>query len=139
MQKGRDSIFPLMFEFGRLIRRRAAQAGTQSLTLPQLETLWFVHESEEPLMRDVAQYLKVKAPSATALIEELAKGGLLVRVANPKDRREVRVRLTKKGEQVLASLIAHKTRVIEDILSVLTKKERNEFITLLRSVVTAHK
>jgi DNA-binding MarR family transcriptional regulator len=139
MQKAQDSIFPVMFEFGRLVRCRAKQDGKQALTLPQLEALWFVKSSGEPLMRDVAQYLKVKAPSATALIDELAKASLLSRVANPKDRREVRVQLTAKGERTLEQLISRKTKAIDDILSVLARKDREEFTKLLRLIVTAHK
>lgn len=139
MQKGHSAIFPVMFEFGRLVRCRAKQEKKHQLTLPQLEALWFISQSGEPLMRDVASYLKVKAPSATALIEELAKSGQLVRAANPKDRREVRVRLTPKGGKTLDALIARKSRAIEDILSVISKRERDEFIKLLRLIVTANK
>lgn len=128
-----------MFEFGRLVRCRAKQDHTQTLTLPQLEALWFISESGEPLMREVANYLKVKAPSATALIEELAKSGQLTRTANPHDRREVRVRLTQKGKKTLETLVARKSRVIEDILSVISRKERDEFIKLVRLIVSANK
>lgn len=137
MQSKHEPVFPVMFEFGRLIRRQ--RGVKQELTLPQLETLYYAAGAKEPLMRDVASYLRVTAPSATALIEDLTKHGYLVRSSNPNDRRQVRVQITSRGKKVLNAHMARKARAIERILGVLSKKDRADFIRILRIVVTSHK
>lgn len=129
-----------MFEFGRLIRRKAAaKENAVVLTPPQLEALHVISCAQEPLMRDVAKALYVKAPSATALIDELVARGLLIRRANPEDRREVRLRLTKEGRRVLGSLIVRKEKVIAEILGVLSAKDRAQFMRIIAIIVNAHK
>lgn len=126
-----------MFEFGRLVRRSGA-AARQELTLPQLEALYYAEQAKKPLMRDIAAYLRVTAPTATSLIEDLVKRGLLVRQADPSDRRAVHVELTLRGKKALREHMGRKARIIERILGVLSAKDRADFIRILHLVVSSH-
>jgi DNA-binding MarR family transcriptional regulator len=53
---------------------------------------------------DIAHFLLVRHHTAVELMDRMTRLGLLRRVADPKDARRVRVRLTAKGESKLAAL-----------------------------------
>jgi DNA-binding MarR family transcriptional regulator len=59
---------------------------------------------------------------------------LVERVENADDRREYRLRLTRKGETLYAELIPRLLRREQEILSCLSAQERQEFATLLGKV-----
>ena len=59
---------------------------------------------------------------------------LVERVENADDRREYRLRLTRKGETLYAELIPRLLRREQEILSCLSAQERQEFATLLGKI-----
>ncbi len=127
-----------MFEFGRLIRCRMQSYA--SPTLPQLETLQFVAEhSDRPTMRELAAYLKVKAPTATALVDELAKAKLIERLSGKTDRREVSLGLTAAGKTRLKEHLARKSKVLSEVLTPLSVRDRKEFNRLLEVIVSSNR
>lgn len=127
----------LMFEFGRIVRAR--MRDLTQLTLPQLEVLHFVRDNEHPPMRDIADYLKVKAPTATALINELVALKLLSRTAHAADRRQIRLSLTKRGETILNTCVERKEKVINEMLNHLAPKDRKEFFRILGEIVKTNR
>jgi DNA-binding MarR family transcriptional regulator len=134
MQKQAPTL-SLLFEFGRLVRSRMRVPSFP--TLPQLETLHFIAESgAEPSMRQLALYLKVKAPTATALVDDLVRAGLISR-SGTRDRRVVSLSLTQKGRRMLKENTTRRARIIAGILSPLSARDRSEFDRLLRIVVSA--
>ncbi len=107
-----------------------------AMSLPQFEALYYIANSGEPLMRELAGHLRVQAPTATALIDELARAGHLTRAGDSADRRQVRLKLTAKGKKTLEKAIERKSRMIDDILSVISKKDREQFANLLQAIVS---
>jgi len=124
-----------MFEFGRLIRSR--MSAHPSPSLPQLEALHFI-APEHRTMRALAAHLKVKAPSATALVAELARAGLITRSTGA-DRREVMLALTAKGTKVLRTSVARRAKVIHDILLPLPARDRKAFDRILRTIICSNR
>lgn len=57
-----------------------------------------------PTIRQLADHLLVRHHSAVGLVDRLEERGLVERARGTQDRREVRVRLTPQGEQILAHL-----------------------------------
>ncbi|HKP61697.1 MAG TPA: MarR family transcriptional regulator [Polyangiales bacterium] len=57
-----------------------------------------------PTLRVIAERLQLRHHSAVELLDRLEAAGLATRVQNPDDRREVLVRLSARGEQLLRSL-----------------------------------
>jgi DNA-binding MarR family transcriptional regulator len=131
-----DSTFSLMFEFGRLIRSR--MSAHPSPSLPQLEALHFI-APERRAMRSLAAHLKVKAPSATALVAELARAGLITRTPGAHDRREVMLALTAKGTRVLRISVARRAKIIHDILLPLPARDRKAFDRILRTIICSNR
>ncbi len=68
--------------------------------------------------------------AVTALMERR----LIERVENEDDRREFRLRLTRKGRTLYEALIPRLLRREQEILSCLSAKERKEFATLLGKI-----
>jgi DNA-binding MarR family transcriptional regulator len=61
-------------------------------------------EESRPTIGTLAQRLCVEHHSAVALVDKLEASKLVERMPSPLDRREVLVRITKRGETLLAGL-----------------------------------
>lgn len=131
-----EEILFLFFEAGRAIRQACFAPSGALLSLVHLETLRFVSEHQEPTMRDVSDYLRVTAPSATALIEELAAKGYLVRRQDKADRRLVRLSISSKGKSFLAKVMKKRLKAMQSMVAPLTLSDRKEFIRILSILVT---
>ncbi|MFF7651615.1 MarR family winged helix-turn-helix transcriptional regulator [Streptomyces sp. NPDC007983] len=75
--------------------------------------------------------------SVTNRIDRLEAKGLVERVRDSADRRSVRIRLTRHGKDLSDRVMAAHLRGCEDILSVLTPEEREQFTSGLRKVLEA--
>lgn len=67
-----------------------------------------------PTIGDIAGRLLLKHHSAVGLVDRLQALGLITRLPNPNDARQVLVRLTSKGERILHNLsMSHRTELEE--------------------------
>jgi DNA-binding MarR family transcriptional regulator len=62
---------------------------------------------EEPRIAYLADRLQIQHHSAVELVDRLVNKGLIARTRSSEDRREVFVKLTPRGEQVLGELTLH--------------------------------
>ncbi len=62
---------------------------------------------EESRIVYLAERLQIQHHSAVELVDRLAQKGLIARTRSSRDRREVLVKLTPRGERVLAELTIH--------------------------------
>jgi len=62
---------------------------------------------EEPRIAYLAERLQIQHHSAVELLDRLASKGLITRSRSSEDRREVYVKLTPRGEQMLGELTLH--------------------------------
>lgn len=105
-----DADFATLSSFRHALRRflqfSAEAAAEAGLTTQQHQALLAIRASEgrEMLVGALAERLMLKPHSATELINRVEKIGLVARAAGEADRRQVAVRLTPKGEQLLNDL-----------------------------------
>jgi DNA-binding MarR family transcriptional regulator len=136
IDKQAETTFSLMFEFFRLFKSRIRAAAPASCPpLSQLEALDFIAAEKDPSMQAVASYLKIKAPSATSLVEDLAREKLLRRFADSRDRRQVRLAITKKGERMLERMKSTRKKIFLSVLSPLGPQDSEEFNRLLKKIL----
>lgn len=135
--KDTDRALALMFEMGRIIRRVMIARQTLPLPLSYLETLKFVEEKGDPVMRDIAAYLRIAAPSATAIIEALVAEKYLARKEDPTDRRLVRLVLSPKGKRILEKTMRLRTKALRGIMGSLSASDRKELIRIFSKIVKA--
>jgi DNA-binding MarR family transcriptional regulator len=128
-------LFPLMFEMGRLLKHQFSVDGCGPSSYVQLETLRFVAETGEPDMRDIAQYLRIAAPSATALADSLVKEGLLTRAEDPVDRRRVRLAVSAKGARQLRDTDERRAAAFARVVAPLSARDRAEFARIMRVII----
>jgi DNA-binding MarR family transcriptional regulator len=82
-------------------------AKTAGLTLQQHQALLFIigfPGREQVTVGELAERLQIRHHSAVGLVDRLEQQGLVERVQNQEDRRQVFIRLTDKGVNVLNRL-----------------------------------
>jgi DNA-binding MarR family transcriptional regulator len=63
---------------------------------------------EEPTIRSLAERLQIQHHSAVELVDRMEKRGLFRRERSTKDRRQVHVFVTPRGEKLLSRLVRHR-------------------------------
>ena len=79
----------------------------------------------------IAQCTRTHKSTISRAVTSLLERELIERVENAEDRREFRLRMTRKGDAVYEDLIPRLLRREQEILSCLTAPERKEFARLL--------
>jgi DNA-binding MarR family transcriptional regulator len=79
---------------------------------------------EAPHIGYLAEKLQVRHHSAVELVDRLAKRGLVQRIRDRLDRREVHVRLTARGERTLAALTLHTSAELRSAAPALVRSLR---------------
>jgi DNA-binding MarR family transcriptional regulator len=133
-----EELPQLMFEMGRLLKREISREG-EALSYLDVETLRYIQENTNerahggasPSMREVAVYLMIAPPSATALIDGLVKGGMLERTSDAKDRRIVRLALSKKGSTFLEKTMHARAKAFTRVIAHLSPKDCDELARIL--------
>jgi len=92
--------------------------GDYKLTKEQYAVLSTIKYLDEPVrVTDIARWLERSTNSVSMIVDRMVKIGLLRRVRDRRDRREVRVIITSKGEAILKPAILAGWEFIGKILS----------------------
>jgi len=134
-----NRIISLIFAASRNIRQesRENEVNTNTfehLSMVQLETLKFIDERNNPLMKDVADYLSVAPSSLTPLIDGLETKNLVKRVSSKNDRRAILISLTDKGKDILEKNVRRKMKKMGGIFKKLTEGEQKSLIRILEKL-----
>jgi DNA-binding MarR family transcriptional regulator len=86
-------------------------------------------------MGKLSRDLDVPLSTATRTMDWLVNNGYAQRLADPKDRRIVRVELTEMGMEIYQAISTFMLEKVEQALNPLTLPERDIFITLLNKVL----
>ena len=122
----------LMDLFSRLINMTTLETlrylREYHLTVSQLRGLRFLKQHEDCLVGDLANGLAVSYPAASKLINRLIDRGLSQRRDDEADRRNIRLRVTLKGGEVLETIEEKRQREIAQIFLRLEEEEQR-FLT----------
>ena len=105
------------------------------LTTERHAVLMAIRQIDSPVRpTDVARWLDLSVNSVSMIIDRMVKAGLVKRVRDRKDRRVVFLNVTSRAEKayVLASVAGWK--LIEEILSPLSDKDKRSLIKLLETL-----
>lgn len=111
------------------------EAREMELTLAQLEAMRYVWRHENVLMGMLAAGLEISYPSATNMAKRLEEKGLVRRMINPEDRREVAVILTERGSALTAAIEHARIARFAHLLERLAEPERAAFLEMLRHFI----
>lgn len=129
-----DELTALIFTLGRRLRERVMADGA-SISYLHLATLRYIEEEKQPLMREIAHYLRVSPPSATSLVNTLVKQGEIRRVADAHDRRAVRLSVTTQGRKTLENGARRKHDMLRHAIKDLSDRERAALKKILEKII----
>ena len=101
------------------------------ITMLQFEALWCIKKSRHAHMADIAENFSITMPTATSLIDKLISLKLVKRGNDKRDRRIVRIGLTREGERLLREVMRQRESKINRLLSYLSKEDRKELLRIL--------
>jgi len=103
------SLGNFRYQIRRFLHFSEEAAKAEGLEPQQHQMLLAIRALDEaggPTVGSLAEHLIIRHHSAVGLIDRLEERGLVARVRSQGDRRQVRVRLTSKGERKLGRLSA---------------------------------
>ncbi len=113
-----------------------------NLTIPQLKSLFFIANQQTTHFTKLALALGVTPSNVTGIIDRLVEQGLVSRQENPEDRRMLMLRVTDKGEAIIANLRERRASHTSEILTHLSLEELNSVskgLVLLIRAAEVHK
>ncbi|MFG2576838.1 MarR family winged helix-turn-helix transcriptional regulator [Streptomyces sp. NPDC048481] len=113
----------------------AAQEAALRLSLHQLKALRAVADAPGLNLTALAERLDIGMPTASRLCDRLEAAGLLERGTHPFSRREVQLRLTLTGRQVLSDVAGRRTQALAAVLGLL---EPADMVALGRGLRALH-
>jgi DNA-binding MarR family transcriptional regulator len=112
-----------------LRRRLAREFG---VTLPKFDVMAALARREAGMtMTEVSRLLMVSNGNVTGLVDRLVAEGLVMRIANEKDRRATFVRLTNKGLRLFQAMAAAHERWVNEILGSFSDERSETMVGLL--------
>jgi DNA-binding MarR family transcriptional regulator len=102
----------------RLMAVHAPEFTSIDLTMAQAKLLYVVTASGDLSMTEIAQRLGVTISTASGAVDHLVSIGLLSRVDDPANRRQVSVSVTPLGAETLEQLRELSTRQLRSLLDV---------------------
>ncbi len=112
-------------------RRSIADTGLSLSDFQIMEVL--LHKGPLPI-NTIGEKVLLTSGSMTAAVNRLAEKELVQRVQDPSDGRCTYIHLTKTGRGVIKKAYERHSRNLEKMVAVLSAKERNELVRLLKKV-----
>lgn len=85
-------------------------------------------------LSELGERMLVTRANITGLIDRMERDGLVVREADPKDRRVYRAKLTNKASNLLDDILPIHADFTRRLMSVLDVSEKNQLIELLQKL-----
>jgi len=125
-----EELSSAIFNIGRLIREKINLDCSANFTQSEIEILKFVEKNKFASMKAIADYLHIKPSSATFLIGNLARKGIIKRAGNKKDRRMIYVVLTAGGLKSLQKKYKTIHKTIGSLFGELSNKDKKTLINI---------
>jgi DNA-binding MarR family transcriptional regulator len=119
------------------IAARSLGRVDDQVTLPQFRAL-VVLSTRGPLRPvDLAESLEVDPSTATRMCDRLVRKGLMERSHRDTDRREVELRLSSAGRQLVSDVTARRRRDLRRVLAKIPVADQTRLIEALRVFTAA--
>ncbi|MDQ3763750.1 MAG: MarR family transcriptional regulator [Actinomycetota bacterium] len=96
--------------------RPAAWAGSE-MTLTQLIALHFISAKAPITLIALSEALGTRPPAASAMVDRLARAGLVCRMPDPKDRRHILLAVTGKAVALIGKIDLETARRLQVVLN----------------------
>jgi len=132
-----EDLLSTIFSLRRLIveEHRCGCQRDNTMTWLQLEALRHIQTEEDIPMKKVADFFHITPPSATALVDNLAKAGMIKRIPDKKDRRLTKLIITTKGKNFLEKGQKEIFIKVKKVLSCLTENEQDQMLKIYQKII----
>ncbi|HHY12120.1 MAG TPA: MarR family transcriptional regulator [Firmicutes bacterium] len=118
-----------------IIKRRGRDILNDfDITTPQFLALLVLKDKPGITMGELCDRLFLACSTATDLIDRMEKNGYLERNRDTKDRRVIRLSITKKGKDVIDQVIKARRHYVDSILAQLTQEEIDQLAQSLEKL-----
>jgi DNA-binding MarR family transcriptional regulator len=136
INKPTQSLSDLLLVFRRNIVESIKKGGFgHDLTFSQVEIISFIGPSGKETMKNIADFLKITPPSATEVVNEMEKKGLVKRKSDKNDRRVVFITLTDNAKKLSVSLCRQKEFILKKMLSRLSERDSKSLERIIRILI----
>jgi len=118
----------------RFVRKHMRSHRTEGLSVPQFRTLMALGSSPPMTLCAVAEFLGASAPTTSRIVSKLVNKGLVTRRECARDRRQVDLRLTPRGQRVREFASQATEALLAKELSKLPDHEQRAVVLAMRSL-----
>jgi DNA-binding MarR family transcriptional regulator len=119
------------------VSARSLGAAEERVTLPQFRMLVLLASYGETNLVSLADKLMVNPSTALRMVDRLVDGGFVERRVNPASRREVLLRLTPAGQQIVDEVTIRRRREIAAIVARMSPLERTVVVKVFQAFADA--
>ncbi len=99
-----------------------------SINTAQCHTLVEIGRTRDSMLKDLAATLRIDVSTASKVVEELVKKGLVIREASKLDRRSVQINLSDKGIQIFKQIENDMDLIFNEIFEYIDPVEHDVII-----------
>jgi DNA-binding MarR family transcriptional regulator len=107
----------------RMIRTEMRSQRSADLAVPQFRALMHINRNPGASLQGVAHHLGLTAPTVSKMVDGLVLDGLVRREPSPKDRRQITLNLTDRGQEILEQAHQATQARLSEVLAQLTPHE----------------
>ena len=107
----------------------------ESLPLAQLRLLWAVYHAGDAPMKDFSDRLEVSQSTVTQSADKLVRRGLIERIADPNDRRVVRLKMSETGRTLLNETAAENRVFMRSVWDAMSEVERASVVSGMETFI----
>lgn len=130
-QELNDIVPVVMKEFH---RHMMSEPLLGKITLPQCMILCFLFREDKSKMKDLAAFMRVTTAAMTGFIERLVRDGYVTRIADPLDRRIIKVALSAQGKDLVKRIEKQKQEITVKIFGKISVKDRHDYLRVLKQI-----
>ena len=113
----------------------STEVNRGNISIPQYTLLGFLNQSPGLNMSQLAELMRHTTPATTGLVDRLVDAGLVERFSHPKDRRQVLVRITDKGRDLVEGMKRGIVRNILEIFKDLSHEDLEAWVRIYRTII----
>lgn len=108
--------------------------GKNRWSISQELTIYHISQNKKLSQKDLASKLNITPASISVIVHQMESEGLLTRIPDEKDKRQVNLSLTEKGENLLPKVSNSWSKIQEKITRGLNESEKATLLHLLQKV-----
>ena len=121
----------------RILKPSLEGLAKEQLTEVQLSCIKYVAVHNEPSIGEIADGLSISNAASAKLVDRLVRKKLLTREEDPKDRRVLKIKLTPKGQELLADIERIEENEFNAILERMSATEKEALENGLKAFLKA--